>query len=128
MILRLQIFCQNYLLPRYLFCILPYYSSTLLSLKLYQNKALKSWLKTNSYSSNKGFGYKRFNLIRASSAVKCHFTPICFLLRSFSQSEIVLFSSSSERMRLFPRHCIVRALSSVSTILSQLPCLGVSNF
>ena len=37
-------------------------ASALLSPKLYQNKAPKSWLKINSYSSNKGFGYKRWRV------------------------------------------------------------------
>src|ERR1019366_963208 len=69
-------------------------------------------------------GYRRFNLMRASSVVKRQLMVAARLFRSSSQAATsFLIKSISGILRL--RHWLLSALNSISATLSQLPCLGV---
>jgi len=81
-----------------------------------------SWLLVSRNTHN--FVYSRFNLMRASWVVKRQSMVMARLFRSCSQAATsFLISSMLGILRL--RHCPLRALSSISATLSQLPCLGV---
>ena len=69
-------------------------------------------------------GYSFLSLIRASAVVNCHSMVTWAALRSRSQAAILLSSVSASGIRR-ERHCRDKTDSSVSAILSQLPCSGV---
>ena len=64
------------------------------------------------------------SLIRASSVVKRQLTGAPRLLRSTCQAQTSVRICSMEGMRRF-KHWLFKALSSISAMFSQLPCLGV---
>jgi len=70
------------------------------------------------------YGYRVLSFMRASSVVNCQSTPFCFSLRVCSQLCASLCNVSISGIRRL-RHCLLKALSSISAMLSQLPCLGV---
>lgn len=69
-------------------------------------------------------GYRRLSLARASGVLNRQWTVAPCSLRGASQAAILRRSEFSSGMRS-SRHCSERTLSSISTMFSQLPCLGV---
>src|ERR1700719_4025653 len=69
-------------------------------------------------------GYSLFSFTRASAVVNCQSALACLLFRSASQAATSSVSIALSGMRR-SRHCVDSTLSSISAMLSQLPCLGV---
>ena len=88
-------------------------------------KEVTEWIKNRLVPCNiYMLGYNRLNLIRASGVVNCQSMVLKELFRSFSQiatSVCMVVISAIRRSR----HCPFKALSSISAMLSQLPCFGV---
>ena len=84
----------------------------------------KDWASAHVTESCLTCGYSFLSLIRASAVVNCHSMVTWAALRSRSQAAILLSSVSASGIRR-ERHCRDKTDSSVSAILSQLPCSGV---
>ena len=69
------------------------------------------------------FGSRRLSLIRASAVENCQSTVVILLLRFVSHAAISVRNMPISGIRR-SKHWIFRALSSISAMLSQLPCLG----
>ena len=69
-------------------------------------------------------GYRRLSLVRASGLVNCQSIRDLALFRRFCQAPTSAWIWSRLSI-LRSRHCLMRTLSSISAMLSQLPCFGV---
>lgn len=72
-------------------------------------------------------GYSLLSFTLASAVVSCHSTSFCLTFLSVSQCFVSTRRVSRSPILRF-RHCRVNALSSISAILSQLPCLVSDGF
>jgi len=69
-------------------------------------------------------GYNRLSLMRASGVVKRQSTLVAIALRASSHAAASCARVAMSLMRR-SKHCRSSTLSSISAMLSQLPCAGV---
>lgn len=75
-------------------------------------------------SAHENFGYGLFSFILASAVVNCQLTCVCLVLLDWFQASVFRHIVSSSGI-FSDKHCLLSALSSISAMLSQFPCLGV---